>query len=81
LIFLFSAIVIGTFIMHPNTVFPKLQQTVVLFVIGMVYSLFLELSGLVDSFGVFGQSYTMWMAIDPHTPCSRCSPCSWPGMR
>merc|ERR1719329_707122 len=47
-------------------VFPKMQQTVTLFIIGITYSLFMEGLDLKSSSGAFGTSYKMWMNIDPH---------------
>ena len=38
-----------------------------LFVLGLLWSVVLEALGLKDRINVFGQSYTRWMAIDPHT--------------
>lgn len=66
LLFLFNALVIGTAVMHLATYYKSLQQTVVLFVLGMIYSFFYEGLDLKKESGVFGYSYDMWMAIDPH---------------
>merc|ERR1712036_107258 len=46
--------------------YPILQQTIVLFVIGFIVSLILKGLKLTDKIGVFGDSYSMWMEIDPH---------------
>lgn len=68
MLFLFNAILLGSFItqvLHFRW-FRGLQQTVVLFLFGVTYSLILEGLELQESFGVFGKSYNMWMDIDPH---------------
>jgi len=52
--------------MHVNMKFPKVQQTVVLFILGLIWSLLLEGFKLKTKIGKFGTSYTMWMDIDPH---------------
>eukprot|EP00928_Gymnodinium_smaydae_P001242 TRINITY_DN1046_c1_g1_i1.p1 TRINITY_DN1046_c1_g1~~TRINITY_DN1046_c1_g1_i1.p1 ORF type:complete len:1178 (+),score=298.97 TRINITY_DN1046_c1_g1_i1:235-3768(+) len=66
LLFMFNALVVGCAIMHLTSCFPMVQTTVLLFVLGMVFSLFFEGLGLKNSTGVFGESYSMWMNIDPH---------------
>jgi len=66
LFFLFNALVIGVGVLHLQMVFPKVQQTVVLFILGICYSLLIEKAGLKDSTGILGYSYEMWMHIDPH---------------
>jgi len=68
LLFLFSAIVLGTSITHLTTIpmFSGLQQTVVLFVLGVLFSFVLEGAKMHEKLGVFGRSYSMWMEIDPH---------------
>jgi NhaP-type Na+/H+ or K+/H+ antiporter len=63
---LFNALVIGTGVMHLNSKFHGLQQTVALFIIGMAFSLVVELFDLQEDLGVFGASYGMWLSIDPH---------------
>jgi len=71
LLFLFNALIAGTFIMHLTTLpkFHGMQQTVMLFSLGVIYSLvqtgITEL-GWHDDLGVLGRSYDMWMQIDPH---------------
>jgi len=73
MLFLFMAILTGTLITHATTypIFSGLQQTVVLFVIGIFFSVVLEVitvkgNPLHEKLGVFGRSYTMWMGIEPH---------------
>merc|ERR1719284_637311 len=68
MIFLFNALVIGAAVMHLGMYFHTMQLTVALFVLGMIVSLVIEGFHLTDHdrLGVFGQSYEMWMAIDPH---------------
>jgi len=68
LLFLFSAIIIGTVILHLTTLpgLHHLQQTVALFVLGIIYSLVQKGLNLQDHLGQFGHAYEMWMDIDPH---------------
>jgi NhaP-type Na+/H+ or K+/H+ antiporter len=66
MLFLFNALVIGVGVMQLQVKFPMLQQTVVLFVLGGVYSAVLEGWDWKEETGVFGVSYKMWMGIDPH---------------
>eukprot|EP00419_Tripos_fusus_P005874 CAMPEP_0172685854 /NCGR_PEP_ID=MMETSP1074-20121228/20531_1 /TAXON_ID=2916 /ORGANISM="Ceratium fusus, Strain PA161109" /LENGTH=1191 /DNA_ID=CAMNT_0013505075 /DNA_START=29 /DNA_END=3604 /DNA_ORIENTATION=+ len=69
LYFLVGAIIAGVFVMHVATldIFKGMQQTVVLFVFGLVTSLVMKGVGDVkDSLGAVGHSYDMWMHIDPH---------------
>jgi sodium/hydrogen exchanger 10/11 len=67
LFFMFNAIIIGTVILHIAALprFHGLQQFVCLFVLGILFSFFQEGLALKDQLGVFGKSYSMWMAIDP----------------
>merc|ERR1719506_476962 len=46
--------------------YPFLQQTIVLFVIGFIVSLILKGLKVNKEVGVWGDSYSMWMDIDPH---------------
>lgn len=46
--------------------FHGMQQTVVLFVLGVIVSLFQEGLKLSQHLGNWGASYDMWMAINPH---------------
>jgi len=66
LLFLFNALLIGVAVMHVGCYYAGLQESVVLFVLGMMYSLVQEGLGFKDDSGVFGTSYDMWMGIDPH---------------
>jgi len=68
LLFLLNALILGALVTHVTTDprFYWMQQTVVLFVLGVVYSLIQEGLGIRDRIGVFGRSYAMWMEIDPH---------------
>mmetsp|Transcript_23241 Transcript_23241/g.51423 ORF Transcript_23241/g.51423 Transcript_23241/m.51423 type:complete len:1252 (+) Transcript_23241:95-3850(+) len=66
LLFLFNALVVGSAVMHIHLHYPQLQQTVVLFLLGLVVSLFLEGLDWKSQIGVIGDSYDMWMGIDPH---------------
>lgn len=68
MLFLFNAIMLGTMITHIKTL-PKmhgLPETVVIFSMGMIYSAIFEGLGASDKMGVLGDSYNMWMSIDPH---------------
>jgi len=64
--YLLTAIVVGTLVSHVCTLpqFHGMQQTVVLFILGMIHSAIFE--GLAINDKVFGASYLMWMHIDPH---------------
>jgi len=68
MLFLFNAMVLGALITQATTmpIFSGLQQTVVLFVIGVVYSLVQEGLKMSQKLGPLGRSYNMWMDIDPH---------------
>jgi len=68
LMFLFNAIMIGTIMTHLTTFrfFAGLQQTVVLFILGLTYSLVQEGLEMHTRTGIMGRSYVMWMRIDPH---------------
>jgi NhaP-type Na+/H+ or K+/H+ antiporter len=71
MLFLFDAFVVGAFVMHLLTHLPFLQETVVLFILGLLYSLVMEGLEYKDceikySTSKFGVSYDMWMEIDPH---------------
>eukprot|EP00421_Protoceratium_reticulatum_P023442 CAMPEP_0168377686 /NCGR_PEP_ID=MMETSP0228-20121227/10952_1 /TAXON_ID=133427 /ORGANISM="Protoceratium reticulatum, Strain CCCM 535 (=CCMP 1889)" /LENGTH=1210 /DNA_ID=CAMNT_0008390687 /DNA_START=59 /DNA_END=3691 /DNA_ORIENTATION=+ len=65
LMFLFTAFIIGAAVTHLTTFpqFHSMQFTVVLFVLGMIYSFIFSQLGVG---GISGSSYDMWMAIDPH---------------
>eukprot|EP00929_Paragymnodinium_shiwhaense_P020966 TRINITY_DN13808_c0_g1_i2.p1 TRINITY_DN13808_c0_g1~~TRINITY_DN13808_c0_g1_i2.p1 ORF type:complete len:1336 (-),score=303.89 TRINITY_DN13808_c0_g1_i2:192-4199(-) len=68
LFFLFSCLVIGTLVLH-STMLPMLahlQQTVALFVLGVVYALILERVKTDVNLGIITIAYDMWMQIDPH---------------
>lgn len=68
LFFFFMALLFGTIALH-LTMIPRLhdlQQTVVLFVSGMLWSLLVEGLKLKGHLGVLGRSYDMWMEIDPN---------------
>mmetsp|Transcript_11802 Transcript_11802/g.33365 ORF Transcript_11802/g.33365 Transcript_11802/m.33365 type:complete len:1161 (+) Transcript_11802:66-3548(+) len=68
LFFLFISIVVGNILLqmtlHPT--FCHMQQTVALFFLGVVCSLIFDGLELSEKIGVFGESYDMWMDIDPH---------------
>jgi sodium/hydrogen exchanger 10/11 len=66
MLFLFNALVIGAGVNQVSARFPVLQQTVVLFVLGMIFSICMEAFHLKEKTGVLGGSYEMWMTIDPH---------------
>mmetsp|Transcript_7852 Transcript_7852/g.17247 ORF Transcript_7852/g.17247 Transcript_7852/m.17247 type:complete len:1246 (+) Transcript_7852:169-3906(+) len=66
LLFLFNALVVGSAVMHVHLHYPFMQQTVVLFLIGLFFSLLLEGLDWKTGLGVVGESYEMWMGIDPH---------------
>mmetsp|Transcript_56389 Transcript_56389/g.160066 ORF Transcript_56389/g.160066 Transcript_56389/m.160066 type:complete len:1173 (-) Transcript_56389:145-3663(-) len=65
LMFLFTAFIIGAAVTHLTTFpqFHSMQFTVVLFVLGMIYSFIFSQLGVG---GISGSSFDMWMAIDPH---------------
>jgi len=64
--FLVFAIVISAMVMHVAMKVSGVQQTVVLFVLGVLASLIIKGANLEDSLGPTGRSYSMWMTIDPH---------------
>lgn len=66
LLFLFNSILVGTALLHLNHYFRGMQVTVVLFMVGLITSIILEGLELYESFGIFGDSYKMWLDIDPH---------------
>jgi len=68
LVMLFTSIVVGTGVVHLTAFkgLAGLQQTVVLFVLGVFFSMLIEKADLKHRMGVFGRSYEMWMNIDPH---------------
>lgn len=68
LFFLILAILIGTFVLHLGTfpAFKGMQQTVVLFVLGVLLSLLMSGMEFKEHAGAVGRSYEMWMVIDPH---------------
>lgn len=67
LLYLFNAFVVGCAVLHLLTLLPKLQETVVLFVLGMLYSFAMEGLNMKAVSSNLGHSYEMWMDIDPHT--------------
>jgi len=68
LTFLIIALLVGTSLTHLATLdsFRSLPYTVVLFVLGLLYSVIYYQCDLEGSMGVFGRSHDMWMKIDPH---------------
>jgi len=68
LIFLFIAMLVGTLVLQAtmHRKLENLQQTVTLFIIGIVYSLVFKGLELREDAGVVGVSYDMWIGIDPH---------------
>merc|ERR1719162_1537632 len=66
LLYLFNALVVGAAVMQLSAKYPILQQTIVLFVIGFICSLLLKGLAIKDKIAVWGDSYEMWMNIDPH---------------
>jgi len=66
LLYLFNALVLGAAVMQLSAKYPILQQTIVLFVIGFICSLILKGMDMKDKIAVWGDSYEMWMSIDPH---------------
>jgi len=71
LLYLFNALCIGAGVMQLSAKYPILQQTIVLFVIGFIGSLILKNKyggdeEFYNKLGVWGDSYKMWMGIDPH---------------
>mmetsp|Transcript_28786 Transcript_28786/g.53981 ORF Transcript_28786/g.53981 Transcript_28786/m.53981 type:complete len:1236 (-) Transcript_28786:77-3784(-) len=69
MLFLFNAIILGTMVSHALSFdfFHHLEysHTVVLYLLGLVYSLVLEGMHADEELGVLGRSYNMWMQIDP----------------
>merc|ERR1719174_3421381 len=68
MMFLFNAVVIGVGIAHMKFIsfFASVQETVALFIVGVVYSLIQHGLQVEDDIGILGESYKMWMDIDPH---------------
>jgi sodium/hydrogen exchanger 10/11 len=66
LLYLFNALMVGAGVMQLSAKYPILQQTIVLFIIGFICSLCLKGLQLKDKIAVWGDSYDMWMSIDPH---------------
>jgi NhaP-type Na+/H+ or K+/H+ antiporter len=66
LIFLFSAFLIGAAVMQISAIWPILQQTVLLFILGFIASLIIKGADVEKDMGKFGVSYSMWMDVDPH---------------
>jgi NhaP-type Na+/H+ or K+/H+ antiporter len=64
--FLISALAVGCAVTHilMMPAFEAVQQTVLLFVIGLGYAFIME--PLAKHAGAIGESYNMWMYIDPH---------------
>lgn len=75
LFFLFNILVLGTALLHISSLYPNLQFTVMLFMLGMVVSFILEGADLKCDTGIVGQSYMMWMDIDPHLVMFTMLPC------
>eukprot|EP00929_Paragymnodinium_shiwhaense_P086570 TRINITY_DN47078_c0_g1_i1.p1 TRINITY_DN47078_c0_g1~~TRINITY_DN47078_c0_g1_i1.p1 ORF type:complete len:1409 (+),score=234.55 TRINITY_DN47078_c0_g1_i1:97-4323(+) len=68
LFFLFSCLAIGTLVLH-STMLPmlaQLQQTVTLFVLGILYAVVIERAKTEVELGIISSAYDMWMQIDPH---------------
>jgi NhaP-type Na+/H+ or K+/H+ antiporter len=70
LLYLFSTVIIGTIFMHLSMLpqFESMPQTVVLFLMGIIVSVLMQEHGgnLAAHLGKFGESFNMWMLIDPH---------------
>jgi len=68
LIFLFIALLVGTCVLNLklHRHLENLQETVTLFVIGIMYSMVFRGLDLRKDAGVVGVSYDMWIGIDPH---------------
>jgi len=67
LLFLFNAVMVGTTVLYlSSSVFPWMQLSITLFIIGMLVSFILEGGQVKEHLGVWGRSYMMWMDIDPH---------------
>jgi sodium/hydrogen exchanger 10/11 len=66
LLFMFVGLIIGAAILQLSSFVKGLQQTVALFITGVIFSLVLEGLNITDGVGVFGRSYVMWMNVDPH---------------
>lgn len=66
--FLIGSLIIGTVVTHLMTLpmFKGLQHSVILFVLGVIYSLVQEGLKVSEHLGVVGRSHGMWMDIDPH---------------
>jgi sodium/hydrogen exchanger 10/11 len=66
LLYLFNSLIVGALVMQFSSKFPIFQQTVALFVLGFICSLFIKGFKMEESLKIWGDSYTMWMNIDPH---------------
>jgi hypothetical protein len=68
MIFLLMCILIGTALTQVKTYrrFSFLQETICLFILGLLFAVFIELLGGEEHTGVVGSSYGMWMRIKPH---------------
>jgi len=68
LAFFFVALTLGTAVMFLTMLptFHGVQQTVVVFVLGLVFALVGEFQRNYESMGMIGHAYCMWMNMDPH---------------
>lgn len=69
LIFLVIALIIGTLVLHLTLLpsFKGLEYSVVMFVLGIFYSLVFEGADVTEALGGFGTSYSLFMKIQPTT--------------
>jgi sodium/hydrogen exchanger 10/11 len=66
LLYLFNALIAGAAVMQISAMYPWMQQTVALFVLGFLVSIVIKGFKLSEKLAVWGTSYEMWMSIDPH---------------
>jgi sodium/hydrogen exchanger 10/11 len=66
LLYLFNTLLVGAAVMQLSAKYPILQQTIVLFIFGFMVSLILHGLKLEEKIAVWGDSYQMWVNIDPH---------------
>jgi len=66
LLYLFNTLIAGAAVMQFTTRFPYFPLTVILFAMGFIVSIFLKHTELIDKLRIWGDSWQMWMEIDPH---------------
>lgn len=66
LLYLFNTLIAGAAVLQFTSRFPSFPLTVVLFAMGFGLSIFLKHADLIDKLRIWGDSWEMWMDIDPH---------------